>query len=425
MSASEGRKIFEAEGKNAIDGTFLVRMLPEWAGFEIDFVERGAVKTTSLALTTQGFSNGGPCFDTLPGFLQYYNSIYKRQYNRSFPRLSCFRWDLGLKETHSLLKAAEVNQFLLRLSTSNAGCLSMGYKGADDKPTQILITLGPGGTYTVGTTTFTDFESLLTAPAFVNLKPLPSTTRSLGAVLAPLTEYFDSGHTSSSYTQIRRGASVTGIGAPTTDPSLYLMTAQLSTDTEDSKYKLPPKNADLAASSSGGTSNSSSRNAFPTKTTSSTLNAFPTKQPGGSAAQPSNPAPATTAPSANAGTAFPARRPSASSSSSPGGSPSPTIKTEQHPYEDLPQQPPAFAGGSKSPRGTSPVPSSNYQRLPRPWKEDEDALLEAIYNMSENDLNHLKAIPSGSANATLLVQQLSILWLKHQIWKKENDNTRI
>lgn len=412
MSAAEAKRIFDSEGPNAGEGMFVVRMAPQWAGFEIDFLEKGVFKTSPVTHTAKGFTTGGPTFETLPQFLQYYNSIYKRQYNRSFPRLSCFRWDLGLKETHALLKESQVHQFLLRLSTSQANCLSMGYKQADGKPCQILITLGPGATYVVGNNTFTDFASLLCAPSFCNLVPLPSPNRALGPVQVALTEYFEREPTTTVYTQMKRGTSMANLDAPTTDPSLYLMTSQVSSDfgsdtavsasntsTHPSSFRsfpssshltspasanttspasnslqtMPANSSSSAASSGANAANTSAfppRNSFPTKATSGTLSAFPTR---------------------------------AGSKSS---APAPTSGTTSgtHAYGDV------LTSGlpvASSANGTK----SNYSHLPTSKTEQENAVFQAFYSLTMSDRNHLFALASENANVQNLIDKLKALFL--------------
>ena len=361
MSAAESKRVFDAEGTNGADGLFVTRMISDYSGFEIDYIEKSAFKTIPVSMNNKGFTSGGPTFETLPQFLQYYHTIYKRQYNRSYPRLSCFRWDLGLKETHALLKSASVNQFILRLSTSQANCLSMGYKQADGKPCQILITLGPGGTYIVGNNTFTDFNSLLAAPSFYNLIPLPSPTRALGAVQIALTEYFDRETTAPHYTQLRRGTSVAALEAPTTDPSLYLMTTQHSTD-------YPAVEVPVEAPTT------SSRSAFPVRATSGTLSSFPSR-----AKSPTVPQNATAAPSADV-------NPSSA-------------------YGDMPSTLGKVAAGS---------PKDAYNSFPSSRQASEQAIIDSLLSITSEDRDHLLALRSPSQKVQNFLDKVRAYFLSQE-----------
>jgi hypothetical protein len=382
MSGSEAKRVFDAEGSHAVDGTFVTRMLADFSGFEIDFIEKGTFKTLAVSINSKGFTSGGPTFETLPQFLQYYNTIYKRQYNRSYPRLSCFRWDLGLKETHALLKAANVNQFILRLSTSQANCLSMGYKQADGKPCQILITLGAGATYTVGNNTFTDFGSLLAAPSFINLVPLPSPTRALGAVQVAITEYFEREPTTTHYTHLRRGTSVAALDAPTTDPSLYLLTTQVGAD----YAPVAPQVQDTPTASAFP-----ARNAFPTRAPSVTLSSFPTRAPSKSTA-----AAASTTDAHVAGNS----------------------------YGDIPS-----GIGAIQPRATSPTPNpaqygslpsasnatgASYAGIPLSRQQGEQALIDALYAVPTPDRDHLFALCSTNPRVQNFLEKMRSLYMTQE-----------
>jgi hypothetical protein len=300
---------------------------------------------------------------------------------------------LDLKETHALLKASEVNQFILRLSTSNASCLSMGYKQADGKPCQILITLSPGSTYTVGNNTFTDFPSLLSAPAFCNLVALPSTTRSLGPVVVPLTEYNfgNSELVNTHYTQLKRGTSVAAMAAPTTDPSLYLMTTQT-----DAAFESP------ISSSTEPTSNSMfpARSAFPTRTPSTTLSAFPSR------------------PSSNHLNANSVARPEAAQTASTA---SPTISVAAHAqaYGDLPSSINHAHIGVARPTSpslptadstTAPGSTNHYAQLPAAKSALEAKMLQTLYALSSTEKDHLLSLTSGSSKVNALLDQLKELY---------------
>lgn len=197
LTAEQSKCLLNHEGKNATKGLYIIRMSPEWKGFEIDYMEvlRGVlqVSTTTLTLRDDGrLTNGAPVFDNLNAFLTRYERVYSQQYSRSFPRLPAFRWDLSLKEVHSLVASLPQNAYIIRLSQSQVGNISVSYN-TKPKPAHHLIALSAGTTYTCQNTTYTDFETLLASANFKDLEAaIPTDQRYLGAAQPVQPTFFTS-----------------------------------------------------------------------------------------------------------------------------------------------------------------------------------------------------------------------------------------
>lgn len=194
LTAEQGKMLLTSEGPNATAGLYVIRLSPGWKGFEVDFMEvvRAVlqVSTTVLTLRDDGrLTNGSPTFDNLGAFLTRYTKVYKQPYNRSFPRHPSFRWGLSLKEAHHVVSSLPINAFIIRLSQTQAGNISISFNAAP-KPQHHLVILSSGTTYTCQNSTYTDFETMLASTNFSDLTPaVPTDYRCLGPVPVAMNEY--------------------------------------------------------------------------------------------------------------------------------------------------------------------------------------------------------------------------------------------
>lgn len=233
MTPEQGKALLVSEGPNATAGLYVIRLSPGWKGFEVDYMEvvRAVlqVSTTVLTLRDDGrLTNGSPSFDNLNAFLNRYTKVYKQPYNRSFPRHPSFRWDLSLKEAHALVGALPINAFIVRLSQTQAGNISVSFN-ASPKPQHHLITLSAGTTYTCQNTTYTDFETMLASPNFKNLIPaIPTDHRCIGVVPVALVDYFAAEEAKSNMPpDLKGGQSIELVRASEANGNMYSM------DTDD------------------------------------------------------------------------------------------------------------------------------------------------------------------------------------------------
>lgn len=228
LTPEQGKALLVSEGPNATAGLYVVRLSPGWKGFEVDFMEvvRAVlqVSTTVLTLRDDGrLTNGSPTFDNLNAFLSRYTKIYKQPYNRSFPRHPSFRWDLSLKEAHHVVAALPINAFIIRLSQTQAGNISISFN-ASPKPQHHLVTLSGATTYTCQNTTYTDFETMLASPNFQSLIPAPPAEyRCLGVVPVVLEYYFAGAEENKQIPDHRGGQSVELVRASEGNGNMYSM----------------------------------------------------------------------------------------------------------------------------------------------------------------------------------------------------------